>query len=204
MRIMSKHREQGIALVIVMLTMSLLAALVGAVTLAAVTETVVAANYREAVDALYTAEAGVEYVLQEIAPVDDWTDLLAEPGQSGFVDGPPAGVRQVGTATLDLARATADVAAAAAAPAGAVRLPSVLYAFGWFKDLVPGAGQRSQTYVAIWLADRSPGPKDDSVPPVALSVVAEAFGARGARRAVETIVEKRDRGVRMLAWRELP
>jgi len=199
----SRSTEQGVALVLVLMTMTLLAALVGSLTLAAITDTTVAANYRDAADARYAAEAAVEYVLQELAAVDDWSDLLAG-GQSAFVDGPPAGIRQVGAERIDLDQAAADVTGAAIPPPGAVHPPSVLHAFGWFRDMVPVASD-SGTYVAVWLADRSPAPKDDGAPPATLSVVGTAFGGRGARRAVEAIVERADTSaVRLLAWRELP
>ena len=43
---MSRQDDQGIALVVVTMTISLLAALVGALTLAVMTDTAIAANYR--------------------------------------------------------------------------------------------------------------------------------------------------------------
>ena len=94
--------------------------LVGSLALAVLTETAVAANHRDAAHALYAAEAAVEFVLQEIAVAEDWTEVLAAPGQSSFVDGEPAGVRQAGATNIDLSEATVDVSAAATAPAGAV------------------------------------------------------------------------------------
>jgi hypothetical protein len=192
-----------VALVIVMMMSTLLAALVGSLALVTVTETAVAGNYRDATDVFYAAEAAVEYVLNEIGPIDDWSELLDTPGQSVFVDGAPGGFRQVGGAAVDLAQATLDVNAMATPPTGAMHRPSVLHAFGWFRDMVPGAAARSGVYVAVWLADRSPSPREPAAPPAALSVVGQAFGGRGARRAVEAIVEKTDSSaVRLLAWRE--
>ena len=200
---MSRPDDRGVALIVVMMTIALLAALVGALTLAVTTDAAIAANYRDGADVRYAAEAAVEFVLREIAAMDDWSDLLEE-GQSAFVDGPPAGVRDVGGVTIDLDQATADVTRAATAAPGDVHLPSMLYAFGWFRDLVPGIAD-SGVYVAVWLADRSVAPKDDGAPPGKLSIVGEAFGTRGARRAVEVIVEKADiSAVRRLGWRELP
>ncbi len=197
--------ERGIALVLVMMTTTLFVVLVGSLALAVLTETAVAANHRDAAHALYAAEAAVEFVLQEIALVEDWTEVLAAPGQSSFVDGEAAGVRQAGAANIDLSQATVDVIAAATPPAGAVALPSVLHAFGRFSDLIPDGSAVSETYVAVWLADRSPAPKDEDEPPAKLSVVGEAFAGRGIRRAVEALVERADTSaVRVLAWRELP
>jgi hypothetical protein len=200
----NRPSEHGIALIIVLMTTTLLAALVGSLTLAVITDTAVAAHYRDAADARYAAEAAMEFALQEIAAADDWSDLLAG-GRSAFVDGAPLGIRQVGAERIDLDRAGVEVTVAAVPPPGAVHVPSVLHAFGWFKDLVPGVAAGSAVYVAVWVADRSPAPKDDGAPPAALSVVGAAFGGRGTRRAVEAIVERTDSSaVRLLAWRELP
>jgi hypothetical protein len=216
MRIMSSGRwrgrakhaggsERGVVLILVMMSVTLLAVLSGALALVALTETAVAANYRDADEALYAADAAMEYVLQEIARVEDWTDLLATAGLSSFVDGEPSGLRDAGSEPIDLDQATVDVTAAATPPAGAVDEPSVLYAFGRFADLVPGTATGSMTYVAVWLADRSPAPKEDATEPVTLSVAGVAFGGRGSRRAVEALVQKTDSAaVRLLAWRELP
>jgi hypothetical protein len=186
-----------------MMTIALLAALAGSLTLAAITETSVAAHFRDAADARYAAEAAVEFALQEIAGVDDWSELLAG-GQSALTDG-PGGTRTVGAERIDLDRAAVDVAGAATAPPGAVHLPSVLYASGWFRDMLPGLAADSGTYVVVWLADRSPAPKETGAPPATLSLVGAAYGGRGARRAVEALVERADTSaVRLLAWRELP
>jgi hypothetical protein len=197
--------ERGIALILVMMTTTLFVVLVGSLALVVLTETAVAANHRNAGHALYAAEAAVEFVLQEIAVVEDWNEMLSAPGQSSFVDGEPAGVRQAGAVNIDLSEATVDVSAAATAPAGAVALPPVLFAFGRFSDLVPAGPPGSDAYVAVWLADRSPPPKDEDEPPATLSVVGEAFAGRGIRRGVEALVERADASaVRVLAWRELP
>ena len=201
---MSNQREEGIALILVMMTTALLAALLGSLTLATITETAIATNYRDATVALYAGDAAVEFVLQEIASANDWADLLATPGQSAFVDGPPAGIRQVGAAAIDLEAAVLDQAGMAAAPAGAVHGPPVLYAYGWLQDLAPTVRNRSRIYVAVWLADRSRVPHEEEAEPDALSIVARAFGEAGARRAVEAVVEKGDASaVRMLGWRQL-
>ena len=63
-----------------MMTTALFVVLVGSLALAVLTETAVAANHRDAAHALYAAEAAVEFVLQEIALVEDWTEVLAAPG----------------------------------------------------------------------------------------------------------------------------
>jgi hypothetical protein len=200
----SDHDEHGVALVIVMMTITLLTALGTALILATITETAIAANYRDATEALYAAEAAVEFVMQELAAVPDWRDVISEPGRSAFVDGPPAGIRTVGAVTLDLTQATRDVNAIVAAAPGTVRPVWTLYAFGRFQDLVPSSMNRSRIYVAVWVGDRSDMPGDDTSVPEALSILGQAYGAQGSRRTVEAIVTKADSSaIRALSWREL-
>jgi hypothetical protein len=154
--------DQGIALVIVMMTTALLAAMVGSLALVSLTETAIAANYRDASEALYAADAAVEFALQEIARVEDWSELTGEPGQTVLIDGP-------------------------------------------FQDLVPDVAGAPRVHVTVWLADRSPEPKDDAASPRVISVVGQALGGRGSRRLVEVLAEKAgSSAVRVLAWREPP
>jgi hypothetical protein len=202
--IVNEERQRGMALVTVLLLIVWLTALAAAATLATLTETAIAANYREATEAFYAAEAVVEFVMQEIAPVSDWSEMLSEPGRSAFTDGPPAGGRTVGSFRLDLAAATRDVQAMVAAPPGAVQSPLVLYAFGRFRNLAPAVSNRSPAYVAAWIADRSEEERSQGSGPDRLSVVGQAYGPRGSRRSVEALVARTDgSALTVLAWREL-
>ena len=183
------------------MTITLLAALGAALTLATITETGIAANYRDASETLYAAEAAVEFVMQEIADVPDWRDVIAVSGGSVFVDGPADGMRTVGPVTLDLAHETQDVNAI---PAGAASPARVLYAFGRFQDLVPSSMNRSRVYVAVWVADRSAPLGDGTSMPVALSILGQAYGTQGSRRSVEAIVARADAAsIRAVSWREV-
>jgi Tfp pilus assembly protein PilX len=64
-----------------LMAMMLLTALGTALTLATITETAIAANYRDAAAALYAAEGAVEFVMQELADVPDWSDVISESGR---------------------------------------------------------------------------------------------------------------------------
>lgn len=198
MRIVSERGERGVALLIVMMTITLLTALGTALVLATVTETAIAANYRDATATFYAAEGAVEFAMQEIAAAPDWRDVIAASGRSSFVDGPAGGLRTVGAITLDLTHATGDVNINAAESQA-----WVLYAFGPFQDLVPSSAGRSGVYVAVWVADRSEEPGDQASAPEALSIVGQAYGARGSRRTVEAIVAKEGPStIRAVSWRE--
>ena len=58
--------ERGIALLLTLMATVLLTALGGALITLTTAETAIASNYRNAVEAFYAAEAGVEYVVQEL------------------------------------------------------------------------------------------------------------------------------------------
>jgi Tfp pilus assembly protein PilX len=81
--------EQGIALIIALLCMLLLAALGMALTLTTVTERRIATNYRDGVETVYAADAGVERVIQDLLTVPDWNRILDGTTTSSFVDGAP-------------------------------------------------------------------------------------------------------------------
>jgi hypothetical protein len=194
--------DRGIVLIVVLVTIALLAALGAALTLATTTEVAIAANYREATETLYAAEAGVAFVMQEVAAVADWNDVATGSGQSAFVDGTPTGARVVGGAALDLTDATNDLNAVAPAGPGAVP-PWVLHAFGPLRDLVPSSSSRAPAYVAIWIANHASS-ADESMRGT-LSIFGQAYGPRGSRRGVEVIAEKTGiSGIRRRAWREWP
>lgn len=200
---MRDNDDSGVALVIVMMTITLLTALGTALTLGTIAETAVAANYRDATETLYAADAAVEFATQEVAAVADWSDVISEPGRSAFVDGQPGGLRTVGAIALDLSEATRDVNAAAVGPPGPVSGGWVLYAFGLFEDFVPSGASRSPIYVAVWIADRSDTPEEEPSGPDALSILGQAYGARGSRRTVEAIVVKEGAStIRTQSWRE--
>lgn len=198
----SRSDDRGMVLIVVLVTIALLAALGAALTVATTTEVAIAANYREATETLYAAEAGVAFVMQEVAAVADWTGVAAGSGQSAFVDGSPAGTRVVGSSLVDLTDATDTLNAIAPAGPGAVP-PWVLHAFGPLQDLLPPSAGRAPAYVAVWIANHASS-ADESMRG-ALSIFGQAYGPRGSRRAVEVIVEKAGvSGVRRRAWRESP
>lgn len=198
----NRAHERGVALVMVLIAVTLLAALGAALTLASAVETAIAANYREATETLYAAEAGATFVMQEAAAIADWGDAATGAGQSAFVDGPPAGVRVVGAVTLDLEAETSNLNSTMPAGPGAVP-PWVLHAFGPLQDMAPSAAGRAKAYVAVWIANHTAS-ADPSMRG-ALSIFGQAYGPRGSRRAVEVIVDKVDASsLRRRSWRERP
>lgn len=199
---MTEHGEDGFVLVVVLVMVALMAALGAALTLATTTEVAIAANYREASEALYAAEAAVAFVEQEVAVIPDWTAVALASGESAFVDGPAGGTRTVGAASVDLTSATDHLNTIAPAGPGAVP-PWILHAFGRFRDLAPSTAEGAPVYVAVWVANHAS--TSDPAMRGALSIFGQAYGPRGSSRAVEVVVEKADTStVRRRWWREWP
>ena len=202
MLIVTDDNERGVVLIVVLVMVALLAALGATIALATATEIAIAANYREASETLYAAEAAVAFVTQEVAVETDWSSVASVAGGSTFADGSPGGIRTVGVATIDLTEVTDQLNALVPAGPGGTP-PWVLHAFGRFGDLVPGAGVRTPVYVAAWVANHASSP--DPALRGALSIFGQAYGPRGSRRSVEVVVEKVDAStVRRLSWREWP
>ncbi len=187
------------SLVIAMMALTLLTALGAALVLGTVTETAIAASYREGTETFYAAEAAVEFVVQELAAAPDWDEILAGDRISSLVDGPPAGARSVGAATVDLTAATADVITATGGDDEGVSYR--LYAYGHLADMIPGTAAGSPYYVVAWIAEL---PADGEEPP-GIRVVGRAYGPTGSRRSVMVSVTKPQDSeeLQVVSWREL-
>jgi hypothetical protein len=68
--------EQGIALVIAVMSMMLMAALGAALVLTTTTEAGISASYVAGVEAFYAADAAVERTLADLPDVADWSSLV--------------------------------------------------------------------------------------------------------------------------------
>lgn len=202
--------ERGIALLVTLMAMTLMSALGMALALVTMTETAIAANYREGTEALYAAEAAVGYVMQEVRREPDWSRVLDGKAPSALADGPPDGTRPFGDTTIDLARETADVNVSGEGVPDAASPAWEPYASGWLDDVLAPATGRSRLYVIVWVADGSPA--EDEPPPVprVLAIRGQAYGPRGSRRAVEVTVARSSEsiatergGLHMRSWREV-
>jgi hypothetical protein len=68
--------EQGVALVIAVMSMTLMTALGAALILTTMTETGISANYVGGIEAFYAADAAVERTVAELPAADDWHALI--------------------------------------------------------------------------------------------------------------------------------
>ena len=194
-------------LVIALISLVLLSALSTSLAVVMNTELRAAANYGASREAMYAADGALEIAAQELLRVADWNALLSSGALSGFVDGPPSGVRQVGDGTVDLAQAT-NLANGEPRPWGANNPAWRLFAFGRLG---------SRTYVIAWAGDDSAendgDPSTDgggAANPGAgiLAVRAEAFGVGGAHAVLEATVRRDTEPgvgptVRVLSWQEI-
>lgn len=209
------------ALVAVLLTLVLLAALGGGLLQVAATESRVVLHHRQDVEALYAAEALVELIRAELASVSDVDALLAGTARAAVVDGLPAGVRLVHGAVLDLSAATnveqcgrptacsdaAIRAVTAERPRGADNPRWRLYAHGWLRQVVAD-GEAPPIYLLAWVGDdpfETDGDalRDGNGPGrghVALRI--RAHGPQGARREINVVMADVPRNPRVVRWEE--
>ena len=217
-----KHgRDRGVALFVTVMALFLVSAVAFALALSASVETMIAANYRRSVEALFAADAGLERAEADLRASSDWNAVLEGLERSTFVDGPPSGVRpRPDGAPIDLDRETAvancgspagcsdaDLAAVTRErPWGASNPHWQLYAHGPLAALLPGTPDTSLFYLVVWVAD---DPAESDGDPLidhngTLLVRSDAFGPSGAYRSIEATLARRDppAALRVVSWRD--
>jgi hypothetical protein len=208
--------EEGIALIVALLSMLLLTALGMALSLTTTTERRISGNYRDGVETLYAADAAIERVMQDVLTVPDWNRIVDGTVTSSFVDGAP-GLRTLPDGSkLNLNEATAMARCGKTScssadmdaytderPWGPNNPRWQLYAYGKLEDIIQTQTINSNVYVIVWMAD-DPADNDDN--PLfdggttnganpgtgVLSMMAYAYGPTGARRVIETTVARTD------------
>ena len=176
--------EHGVALVLTLMSMVLLLTLGGALVLVTATETSIAARFRDGLEALYAADAGIARALVDLRTAD-WTAVRAGTTISSFTDD-----------GFDLARARRDLEAIAD---GRDWKP---YAYGWLGNMVPEAAGDRRLSVVVWVA-AEPSGDDKQGEGTPIVVRSHAYGPRGVRRMVEATVQQTVDGPRTTMWREV-
>lgn len=220
-----RRRDNGVALVVVLLAMVMLSALGVALVLATTVETRIAANFRAAQQALYAADAAAERALDDLVAVPDWNALLGGAVLSSFVDGSPGGIRQLDDGSaLDLGQVVSFASCQKTAcsdgdmdaitddrPWGPNNPRWRLFAFGRVRDLLPAGALDAPHYVVVMVGD-DPGETDNDPTRDAIAgnpgagivaVRAEAFGPGQAHKVVELTAMHGDGAPRVLSWREV-
>lgn len=195
-------------LVIALISLVLLSVLGTSLTMVMSTELRAAANYSASRETMYAADGALQIALRELLAVGDWNAVLSRGVLSGFVDGAPGGVRQLGDGSIvDLVQAT-SLANGEPRPWGANNPVWRVFAFGWLGP---------KTYVIAWVGDDFAENDGDPLTDGGgkanpgsgiLAVRAEAFGVGGAHTVLEACVRRDAEGpgapsVRMLSWQEI-
>lgn len=203
--------EQGSAVLVALLLALLVGAIAAGLIVVTTTETLIAASYRHAQETSVGAEAALERALHDLALVPDWSQVLALPPAnvtSGFTDG-EAAPRAPDGRTLDLAQLTVERQRDSDARDG----PGVfgsdspkwrLFAHARSRHLGSSSGFELPLYLVVWVSDdESDGDGDATIDSNhRILVWAVAFGAGGARRAVEARVARTLTGeLRLAGWR---
>jgi hypothetical protein len=91
--------ERGVALVLALLALVVLAMVGGALVTVTITETAIAARFRDGVQAFYAADGALERALAEVAAAPDWAALIdplpaaaSDPSWRVLIDGPATDV----------------------------------------------------------------------------------------------------------------
>lgn len=211
--------EQGVALVIVAMTLLLLSAVGAALVVVTSADVLIAANVGASNEALYAADAVFERTLAELRDTSDLTAVLKGTTPSAFQDGAPTGQRSLSDGTrIDLSQvlslatcrklttcSAADMNGVSAdRPWGTLNPRWRLYSYGSFDPAPSGIRSGLPAYVVSMVADdqmeTDGDPSRDGVRTGTLSnpgagvilVRGEGFGRRGAHRVVEGAVVRRD------------
>ena len=208
--------DRGAALLVALMVTSVVIAIVSALVFVTVTESHIGHNHQSAVAGAYSAAAGVERAIGELRELASW-QLVPQSDSSvpEFNDGTLSPLLADRT-TLDLARLTLERQAASNAfyPSGPNRPVWHLHAHASLARITSFTLPTATPYIVVWVADDAAETDDDPSRDSngVVLVRAEAFGVRGAWRAVEATLSQsivRDASgvptrsaVTLVAWRD--
>jgi Tfp pilus assembly protein PilX len=208
--------ESGIAMIVALLTMTLMLALGTALIMSTTTESRIVRNFRNNSEAMYAADAGLERALEDLLTVPDCNNLLTGAAKSALVDGPPSGQRTLSDGTildlgevLDMANcektttcSDTDMNAITLARPWATNNPRwQLFAYGKLNDVLPQGGINSPYYVIVMVGDdpseNDGDPLHDGVSQTnpgsgVLALRAEAYGPFGNHKVIELTIARTD------------
>lgn len=189
-------REDGIAVIVALMAMTMMMALGAALVLTTSSEAMIAGNFRSIREAWYAADGIAELATGDLLAIAEWNSVLDGTRRSGFVDGAPSGERTLpgGGASIDLSQilnlANCDRPSPCSGDA-----PWRLFAHGALRDLLPAGAIDSPFYVVALV-------REDPMEPRVMRLRGQAFGPR-AHKTIEVVLVRRDDGdARILSWRE--
>ena len=208
--------EQGVAILVAIMALLLMAAIGSVLILTSSSETIIAAHFRDSVEARYAAGAMIERGMDDLGGIADWTLVINGAVRSSWVDGAASGSRTLADgSTIDLMQivnlascqkptpcSTAEMDAVTAdRPWGASNPRWVLLAYGAVRDFLPGSSTIDSPYYVVLLAGAAVAPAGWS----AMALRAEAFGPRNSHAVVEATAGRAagTAPAKFLSWREL-
>lgn len=212
---MSRRSDAGVAMIATAMALALLLALGASLILITSSESAIAGSFRDGGEALYAAHAIVERAIAELRDIGDWSLVLNGTITSALADGAPSGTRPLAdgsvldlSRTLNLAncnrRSTCSDALMNAVtesrPWGVNNPRWRFFAHGRLDTAAGGTAQGAPYYVVALVGDD--GAENDGDPWTdgggsgaipnpgrrVLLVRGEAFGPRGAHRAVQAVI----------------
>jgi hypothetical protein len=199
------------------LTFLFSALVIGTTTVVSV-ETVVSRRFKDGVEALYVADAGLALAVGELRDLPDWTPVLRGAIRSGLSRGPFLGSAAVAGGSVFLCCGGASVGARLARASAADPVPArrglVWRPYLWSAwDAVVRQPQPGQLFLVVFVQDDAEDGDTDGTTDLNGTVVirAETIRPDGLRRVVEALAA-RDRGdpalgvpdrIRILHWREV-
>jgi hypothetical protein len=227
------NSARGIALVLAILVTSFLTAIGLGLALIVMMDRLATGNLRGSVAMLYAADAVIELAARDLSRLEDWNAALTGQSRSTFTDGEPSGSRPIpGGGTVDLTAATNQLncgrpiscteaqmnANSKERPWGANNARWRLFTYGPMGNIVQFA-RPADCYLLVWVADDPREEDGDALSDAdadepghgVLRLRAEAYGAAGARRALEAELVRQclpEAGpcrarIRVQSWQEL-
>jgi hypothetical protein len=220
----SVRRENGAAMLMALIALSLLTAFGVAMLLTSSSEVRIAGTFRDQRSAIYAADAIVARAADELIGAPDWNALLDGSLTSTLVDGPPTGMRTLPDgAIIDLVQivnmancekrttcAVSDLSAVTAhRPWGTNNPRWQLYAYGPLHNMLPDGAVDSPWYLLLLVGDDPLKAAD------VIALRAEAFGPRSGHAAIELMAARTptadsdynggggEATLRILSWREV-
>lgn len=197
-------KDDGVALILVLMVTTLMAALGTALLVLTSMDRRMAANHRWSVQTLYGAEAALERSVLELRRLSNWSDALTGASSSAFTDSTRHPLLPTpGRVDLDAITVELQAESNSASSWGPNNPVWRLFAWGSLAAMTGTPAEDTRTYVAVWIADD--GMEADGDPHVDTNGVvllhAEAYGPAGARQVVDVTAARAAGDVRLLAWR---
>jgi len=206
-----RARERGVALIVAMVVLALVAAIGLGLVLTTSLEPLTAANYESSWAAFFAAEAGIAVAGHELATIADWNAVLTGQVGSAVLERPGPVLDLPDGSSASLSDLTNVATCGHAEPCTSAELTAFtverpwgpnnprwqVFGHGRLDQLLPGGSGAVPVEVVVWVGD-DPGDSDgdplrdsETAPggewrpgACVVAVRAEAFAARSAHRAI--------------------